>query len=83
MAARPEHCKTRNFASRIFLGQPILLLAVEKTFGACLTEEIARLGFAPVPATPKPLAYRTSTERRLVRRRVLSAKLQRILVCLR
>jgi|GraSoiStandDraft_57_1057295.scaffolds.fasta_scaffold10831_3 hypothetical protein len=61
MAARPENCKTQNFASRVFLGQPVLLPAVEKSFGARLTEEIARLGFAPV----------------------LSAKLQRIWVCLR
>ena len=53
--------KRKILRREYFWGNRSFLPAVEKSFGARLTEEIARLGFAPV----------------------LSAKLQRIWVCLR
>ena len=44
---RPENCQTQKFASRIFFwGNPFCLQS--KKLWPRLTEEIARLGFAPV-----------------------------------
>jgi hypothetical protein len=45
---RERRCKMQNCASQIFLQQSVLLSTVKKSFWTCLTEEIARLGFAPV-----------------------------------